>query len=142
MIVVDVNVIAYLFITGEKTTEARTVRELDADWIVPDLWRDEFLNILATYVRHGGIDLETAVALWLSAVTLFKGHESTADPIMALELAARHSLSAYDAQYLTVAIGNEARLVTEDKAMLAAVPQRCMTMRDFISANTPTSSDE
>ncbi|HRO25588.1 MAG TPA: type II toxin-antitoxin system VapC family toxin, partial [Promineifilum sp.] len=99
MIVVDVNVIAYLLITGEKTTEARAVRELDADWIVPDLWRDEFLNILATYVRHGGIDLETAVALWLSAVTLFKGHESTADPIMALELAARHQLSAYDAQY-------------------------------------------
>ena len=44
MIVVDVNVIAYLLINGEKTVEARSVRELDSDWIVPDLWRDEFLN--------------------------------------------------------------------------------------------------
>lgn len=142
MIVVDVNVIAYLLIAGEKTAEARVVRELDADWIVPDLWRDEFLNILATYVRHGGIDLETAVALWLSAMALFEGKDSTPDPITTLQLAARHQLSAYDAQYLVVATDHDIRLITEDRAMLKAVPQRCMTMRDFIDVNTRIASGE
>ncbi len=142
MIVVDVNVIAYLLIAGEKTAEARAMRDLDADWLVPDLWRDEFLNILSTYVRHGGTSLETATALWLSAVAQFEGKDTTADPITTLQLAARHQLSAYDAQYLVVAIDHDVRLITEDKAMLKAVPQRCMTMRDFIDANTRAASGE
>jgi len=142
VIVVDVNVIAYLLIAGEKTAEARAMRELDADWLVPDLWRDEFLNILSTYVRHGGTNLETATALWLSAVALFERKDSTPDPITTLHLAARHQLSAYDAQYLVVATDHDVRLITEDRAMLKAAPQQCMTMRDFIDANTPASSNE
>jgi len=142
VIVVDVNVIAYLFIAGERTAEARAMRELDADWLVPDLWRDEFLNILSTYVRHGGTDLETATALWLSAAALFVGKDTTADPLTTLELATRHQLNAYDAQYLVVAVDRDVRLITEDKAMLKAVPQRCMTMRNFIDAGTPAASGE
>lgn len=142
MIVVDVNVIAYLLIAGKKTAEARAVRELDADWIVPDLWRDEFLNILATYVRHGGTDLQTATALWLSALALFEGKESVADSITTLDLAVRHQLSAYDAQYLAVAADYGVRLITEDKAMLRTVPQRCMTMRAFIDADARGLSGE
>lgn len=134
MIVVDVNVIAYLLIAGEKTAEARAVWELDADWIVPDLWRHEFLNILATYVRHGGTSVETATALWVSAIALFEGKESAAGPVATLELAERHQVSAYDAQYLAVALDYDAKLITEDKALLRAVPQRCMMMRDFIAA--------
>lgn len=142
MIVVDVNVIAYLLIAGKKTAEARAVRELDADWIVPDLWRDEFLNILATYVRHGGTDLQTATALWLSALALFEGKESVVDSMTTLDLAVRHQLSAYDAQYLAVAADYGVRLITEDKAMLRTVPQRCMTMQDFVDADARGLSGE
>lgn len=141
MIVVDVNVIAYLLIAGEKTAEAHAVWQLDADWIVPDLWRDEFLNILSTYIRHGGTSLETATTLWLSAVGLFEGKESVAGPIATLELAERYQLSAYDAQYLAVAMAYDARIITEDKALLRAVPRRCMTMRDFVAAAPDSPGD-
>lgn len=134
MIVVDVNVIAYLLIAGEKTAEARVVRERDPDWIVPDLWRDEFLNILATYVRQGGTSLEQAKKLFISAVDLFEGKESPGGSTATLELAERYQLSAYDAQYLAVAVEFSVKLITEDKSLLRSVPQHCLTMREFIEA--------
>lgn len=136
MIVVDVNVIAYTLIAGEKTSEARTVLGLDPDWIVPDLWRDEFLNILATYVRQGGTSLEQAKKLWLSATGLFEERETQVNPIEILELADRYSLSAYDAQYLAAAVTLGVKLITEDKSLLRSVPQLCMTMRQFIESVT------
>ena len=142
MIVVDVNVIAYLLIAGEKTDHARALRFLEPEWALPDLWRDEFLNILTTYVRQGGTSLDSAKALWLAAVDLFAGREITADPTTTLDLAARHGLSAYDAQYLAVAVALGARLITEDRALLHAAPQHCATMREFTNSFGPPSTDE
>lgn len=137
MIAVDVNIIAYLLIAGEKTGEARAVRDLDADWIVPDLWRDEFLNILATYVRQGGTDLESAKKLWLAAVSLFEVKESVAGSVVTLELAEQYRLSAYDVQYLAVAVEHGVILITEDQSLLRSAPQHAMTMRAYIESNTP-----
>ena len=134
MIVVDVNVIAYLLIAGEKTADAQALRKLDSDWAVPDLWRDEFLNILATYVRQAGTDLETAKKLWQSAVDLLGSKQRTADPSSTLELAHSHRLSAYDAQYLAVALELGIKLITEDKALRQSASQHSMTMREFIGA--------
>ncbi len=135
MIVVDVNVMAYLLIAGEKSVEAQTLYQLDPDWIVPDLWRDEFLNILATYVRQGGTDLETAKKVWQTATGLFEPAERRADPIMTLDLAHRYRLSAYDAQYLAVAVRSELKLVTEDKALRQSAPQYCVTLHEYLGSD-------
>lgn len=53
MIVVDVNVVVYFFIEGERTTAARELMAHDADWRLPPLWRHEYLNVLATLTREG-----------------------------------------------------------------------------------------
>ncbi len=142
MIAVDVNIIAYLLISGEKTADARALYKLDPNWSVPDLWRDEFLNILATYIRQGGIDLESAGALWKSAVDLFSANEQLADPLMTLELAYRHQVSAYDAQYVAVAVELGVKLVTEDRALRGSVPQNSVTMREFLGPADPKSNGE
>ncbi len=52
MIVVDVNVVAYYFIEGDKTALAREVMQADPDWRLPSLWRHEYLNVVATYPRR------------------------------------------------------------------------------------------
>lgn len=140
MIVVDVNVIAYLLIAGEKTADARAVRASEPEWVVPDLWRDEFLNILTTYVRQGGTSLEAAKELWQSAVVLFEGMEKTAGSSETLDLADRYDMSAYDAQYLAVAVDLDAMLITENKALVRAAPERCMTMPEYIESTARSSS--
>ena len=132
MIVVDVNVIAYLLIAGEKSADAQALHELDPDWILPDLWRDEFLNILATYVQQGGADLESAGALWQSAVALFGPQERAADPLSVLGLAHRYRLSAYDAQYLAVAVQLSVPLITEDRALCQSTPHHSRSLRDYL----------
>jgi predicted nucleic acid-binding protein len=138
MIVVDVNIIAYLLIAGERTAEAQALYALDPDWVAPDLWRDEFLNILATYVRHGGAELEAAKQLWQIAVDLFGVKEQRADPLSTLELSTRFRVSAYDAQYLAVAAGLGARLLTEDRALRQSAPEHTTTPHEFLDSQRHT----
>lgn len=39
MIVVDTNIISYLFIKGERTESVKKVLQKDPDWISSILWR-------------------------------------------------------------------------------------------------------
>ena len=58
MIVVDVNVLAYLLIPGKHTGSAERLLEADAHWAAPRLWRSELRNVLATYLRSNLLQLE------------------------------------------------------------------------------------
>ena len=135
MIVVDANVIAYLLIAGAKTADAQAAYERDSHWVVPDLWRDEFLNVLATYVRQGGATLPLAQATWQAAEALFAGNERRADPQTVLEVADRFRLSAYNAQYLAIALESGVGLLTEERALRQSAPQHTATIREFITTN-------
>ena len=66
MIVVDPNVIAYLLIEGERTEEARRAWLRDRDWLVPPLWRSDYLNVLWVSVRAAV--LEPPTHSWLGSV--------------------------------------------------------------------------
>ena len=63
-VVVDTNVIAYYWLPGAHTQNAIALRRMTDDWFVPVLWRSEFRNILAGYLRTGIIGLETDPNLW------------------------------------------------------------------------------
>lgn len=56
MIVVDVNTIAYLWIPGEMTELAEKALSRDPHWVSSILWRSEFRNILAGYLREADLD--------------------------------------------------------------------------------------
>ena len=51
MIAVDTNVIAYLFLRGEFAAQAEEWLRKDREWVAPALWRSEFRNLLAGYLR-------------------------------------------------------------------------------------------
>ena len=70
MIVVDSNVLAYLYLPGEYTAAAEALLEQDADWAAPILWRSEFRNILAGYMRRKSITFEQANSIQSEAESL------------------------------------------------------------------------
>ncbi len=46
MIVVDTNILAYLFLPGEFSESAGNLLLEDSEWAAPVLWKSEFRNIL------------------------------------------------------------------------------------------------
>src|ERR1700730_11029807 len=52
LIVVDTNVVAYLYLSSDHTAAAEETLRKDPEWVAPLLWRSEMRNILALYVRQ------------------------------------------------------------------------------------------
>lgn len=142
MIVVDVNVVAYYFIEGDKTAMARELMRTDPDWRLPALWRHEYLNLLATYARQGGATVAESRKLWRLAADLLLPREQEVEPEAALALAVDHKLSAYDAQYIALAQRLHTFLVTEDRRLARAFPAIARTMQACVAAGSATSGKQ
>ena len=122
MIVVDSNVLAYLYLPGEYTPAAEALLERDPDWASPILWRSEFRNILAGYVRRKDISFEQAVSLQLEAESLLAGCEFEVESREVLELVRDSDCSAYDCEFIALAMKLGTKLFTMDKKLLRAFP--------------------
>lgn len=123
MIVVDTNVVAYLYIESEFTPRAEALMARDADWAVPLLWRSEFRNILAGAVRRRRLDYDGALRLLDEAEDLLAGreHEVASREVMAFVRESR--CSAYDCEFVALASRLGVKLVTMDARILEAFPR-------------------
>ncbi|MEX0828586.1 MAG: type II toxin-antitoxin system VapC family toxin [Haliea sp.] len=117
MIVVDANVIAYWLIQGEFTALARRLRETEPEWIVPALCRHELANVIASYVRHGAMDVEEAPRIWQTVEAMLAGSEYAVDLSAVIAIAVDKQISAYDAQYLWLSEVKNVPLVSQDKKL-------------------------
>jgi predicted nucleic acid-binding protein len=123
MIVVDSNVVAYLYLPGDHTEKAEALLEHDADWAAPLLWRSEFRNILAGYMRRKTLTYEAARDLQLEAESLLAGAEHEVDSRQVLELVRDTDCSAYDCEFVALAMTLGVKLVTMDAKLLKAFPK-------------------
>jgi predicted nucleic acid-binding protein len=128
MIVVDSNILAYLYLPCEYTAAAETFLEQDPDWAAPILWRSEFRNILAGYLRRKTISFEQANSLQKEAESLLEGAEFEVDSRTVLELVRDSDCSAYDCEFVALALKLETKLLTMDKKLLRAFPQRTIAL--------------
>ena len=131
MIVVDVNIVAYFLIEGEKTKSARDLVRREPDWRLPVLWRHEYLNVLATFARKGGATIAEAQSLWRRGIELLGPREHSVDMESALVLATENRISAYDAQYIALAQQLRTICVTEDQRLLRTFPTLTRKMQAF-----------
>ena len=123
MIVVDSNVVAYLYLPGDHTQKAEALLEHDADWAAPLLWRSEFRNILVGYMRLKTLTYEAARDLQLEAESLLAGAEHEVDSRQVLELVRDTDCSAYDCEFVALAMTLGVKLVTMDTKLLKAFPK-------------------
>ena len=128
MIVVDSNVLAYLYLPGEFTGAAERLLERDPDWHAPILWRSEFRNILAGCLRRKTLDFAQANAIQKEAEGLLDGREFELESRAVLELVRDSDCSAYDCEYAALAMKLDTRLFTMDRQLLRAFPTLALAL--------------
>ncbi len=129
MIVVDTNILAYLYLPGEFTTQAEKLLIEHAEWAAPQLWRSEFRNILAGYMRRGTFDLQHAIMLQREAEALLASGEHVVDSEAVLELVKNSDCSAYDCEFVALAKLLGVKLVSMDAKLLKAFPKIAIALR-------------
>ena len=130
MIVVDTNILAYLYLPGDFTARAEGLLENDPEWAAPVLWRSEFRNILAGYMRRKSLHYEVARNLLREAESLMAGAEYEVDSSRVLELVRDSDCSAYDCEFVALAMSLGVTLVTMDTKLLRAFPKVAVALAD------------
>ena len=124
MIVVDTNVLLYLFIRGPGTAAAEQLLRADSEWHAPLLWRSEFCNALIGYIRRGALPARSADAAWSAARGQMARREHLVNGDRVLSLARDCRCTAYDLEFVVLAEVLNAPLMTNDREVLRAFPHR------------------
>ena len=132
MIVVDTNVIAYFWINGANTKFTENLLKKDSNWIAPFLWRSEFRNVLAGYLRKNLLTLDKALRLMSAAEEQLNNNEYLVTSDLVMNLVSLSSCSAYDCEYVALAKDFNINLVTSEKKILKEFPSITIPLKCFI----------
>ncbi len=131
MIVVDTNVIAYLFLPTQFTTLSENLLKLDSEWAAPALWRSEMRNVLCLYLKKDVIDFDTAIEIQEQAESLLLDCEYEVNSLNVLSLAHESGCSAYDSEFIALARSLGTKLITSDKKILKRFPKDTQSLKDM-----------
>lgn len=132
MIVVDTNILAYLYLPTAFSEQAELLLLKQPKWTVPVLWRSEFRNVLALYLRKEILTLEQAYDIQTEAENLLAGNEYDVPSLDVLRLVEASECSAYDCEFVALAKRQNTVLVTEDKKILKQFPEITVSLTEFV----------
>jgi predicted nucleic acid-binding protein len=133
MIVVDTNIIGYLYLTSDRSSQAEQTLLKDPFWSAPLLWRSELRNVLALYLRKKLLGLEEAQQIMGEALCLMQEREYEVTSHQVLSLAATSTCSAYDCEFIALAKDLGVPLVTIDRQILNQFPDIAVPLDRFIA---------
>lgn len=137
MIVVDSNIIGYLYLTSARSSQAEQLLRKDAQWAAPLPWRSEFRNVLALYLRKRFLSLEAAQEIMDEAISLMVGQEYEVVSSQVLSLVAKSTCSAYDCEFVALARDLGVSLVTVDQQVLDQFPQVAVPLEKYLVSRKP-----
>jgi predicted nucleic acid-binding protein len=132
MIVIDANILIYALIECDNSRLIPKLKAKDANWRTTELCRHETLNVLATYQRRGVLTLEQCRELLSHANQFITQAQCEVDFAASLDIAAKHGISGYDAQYVALATNLSVPLISEDRKLRQAVPETVISIQQFI----------
>jgi predicted nucleic acid-binding protein len=132
MIVVDTNIIGYLYLTSDHSAQAEQALLIDSYWVAPLLWRSEFRNVLAQYIRKNILSLEDATRIMEEASVLMHSREYETTSPQVLKLVAESVCSAYDCEFIALARDLNVPLITLDRQLLNQFPNVTISLDTFI----------
>jgi predicted nucleic acid-binding protein len=133
MIVVDANVIAYLYLQTARSTQVEQLLAQDSAWAAPLLWRSELRNVLALYIRKDLLSVAQAQEVMAAAQEVMEGREYEVVSFRVLALVAQSACSAYDCEFVALAQDLALPLVTVDKQILKQFPQVAVSLDAYLS---------
>lgn len=134
MIVVDTNILVHLFLPSPMTPLARKAAALDS-WCAPLLWRSEFRNVLATYIRNLALDANDARQIMTLAERLLWGKEYTVRSSVVFDCITTSKRSAYDCEFVALARELGLKLVTTDEPIIHDFPMVAVPLAEFCLGN-------
>ncbi len=132
MIVVDTNVIAYLWLPGVHSDNASRALLKDPAWAAPLLWHSEFRNVIAGHMRRKQLSYTTALQILSEAESLLRNREYSVSSTDVLRLVLQSNCSAYDCEFAALAQELKTSLVTTDKQLFAAFPKLAVPLEKFV----------
>lgn len=131
MIVVDTNVIASMWVPNNMDEWVYKVLRKDDDWIAPLLWRSEFRNILAIYLRKDILELPVVLQAMEEAEQLMNANEFDVNSTQVMSLVSDSSCSAYDCEFVALADDLNVQLVTFDKKIVREFSDIAISPNEF-----------
>lgn len=135
MIVVDTNIIAYFYLKTEYSGIAENLYKTESDWVVPLLWRSEFRNVLATFIRRDLLTLTDGLQIFELAESLFFEREYEVNSSQVMHLAFESGCSAYDCEFVSLAMDLNISFVTMDKKILSSFPDITVSLQNYKNEN-------
>lgn len=133
MIVVDTNIISYLYIAGESSQQSENLLAFDSHWVAPRLWLSEFRNVLARYLRTTRLALDQVMLIIHHAETLLSDSEYEVSSAHIMQHVENSTCSAYDCEFVALAQYLDVPLITADKKILRAFPEVAKTVEFYMA---------
>ena len=130
MIVADCTLITQLFLRTEQVRAAERLSTVP--WIVPPLWRSELRNVCRKYILAGLVPLGDAEAAMRLAEERLDGSERQPSSDRVLATVAATRCSAYDAEYVVLALTFGVPLVTSDVKLQRLFPEFAISPRTAV----------
>jgi len=134
VIVVDTNILVYLYIHSDLSARAAALLRHDPDWAAPLLWRSEFRNVLALYLRKQRLSLAEARQIIDDVTELMMDGEYQVASYHVLDLVTQSRCTACDCEFVALAQELGVPLVTVDRQILDQFPQVAVSLHTFPSA--------
>jgi len=131
VIVVDTNIISYLYLSGERSQQAEQLLSLDPHWCAPVLWRSEFRSVLSQYLRQNLLTIEDVLLILEQAEDLLRDHEYEVPSAHIMQMVNSSNCSAYDCEFAALAGYLGIPLITADKELLREFPKIAKSLDSF-----------
>ncbi len=132
MIVVDTNVMVHLVIGGQHGADSALLLEQDYQWAAPEIIMSELRNVLVGFVRRRTITPEQAKTLSGYAAEVLENRVLSVQGSLVIDVALECGLTAYDAEFVSLARTLNVPLATLDNGILSGAPDVAALPRDLI----------
>lgn len=133
MIVVDTNIVSYLYISGERSQQAESLLSTDPYWNAPILWRSEFRNVLSQYLRKNLLALDEVLLIIQQAEKLLVDKEYEISSAHIMQLVNSSHCSTSDCEFVALAQYLDVPLVTADKNILRDFPNAAKSLDSYLA---------